>query len=297
MEADVYLYSGLIDSDGAVRFIEEVEANKSRDNAALVLTSYGGTADGAYKIARHLNRRYKKFTLYVFGPCKSAATLVALAADEIVMSCAAEFGPLDVQLLKRDELIGRNSGLDIAEALKSVSEHAFSLFEKHFIETLTRSGGAIGTKTASEIAEAIAIGLLSPITEQIDPLQIGEVRRAVRVAKDYATRLKADARVINRLVEGYPSHTFVIDFEEAQEIFNDVRLTDLLENRLGTSLAAASFEGTGHDCVTEPYPHGVVVMPLQPEVEESDEPEQGQIEPERRSDGDDNTDAENEPSE
>ncbi len=58
-----------------------------------------------------------------------------------------------MQLVKRDDLFFRNSGLDIAEALKSISEHAFTLFEKHFLGMLVRSGGAISAKTASGIAK------------------------------------------------------------------------------------------------------------------------------------------------
>lgn len=202
LDADMFLYSGLLDRDGAARLIEVTEQHRKKNNVVLVLTTNGGTADAAYKMARHLKRTYQSFILFIFGPCKSAGTLLALGADEIVMSGVGEFGPLDVQLLKRDDLFYRNSGLDIAEALRSISEHAFTLFEKQFIEMLMRSGGAISTKTASGIAREIAVGLLAPITGQIDPIQIGEVRRAVRIAKDYAARLKANPSTIQRLVEG-----------------------------------------------------------------------------------------------
>src|SRR5918912_3662355 len=172
LDADIYMYSGILDREGANRFIELGEVNRSKENAALILTTNGGTADAAYRIVRYLKRTYKQFTLYVFGPCKSAGTLIALGADEIVMSCWGEFGPLDVQLLRRDDLAFRNSGLDIAEALKSVGDHAFMIFEKQFLEIIERSGGTISTGTAGDIAKSIAAELLKPITAQIDPLQI-----------------------------------------------------------------------------------------------------------------------------
>src|SRR4051794_24007018 len=86
LDADIYLYSGMIDRDGAAKFIEIAEQHKHRTNGILILTTFGGTADAAYKIARHFKRIYEKFILYVFGPCKSAGTLLALGADEIVMS-------------------------------------------------------------------------------------------------------------------------------------------------------------------------------------------------------------------
>lgn len=275
LNADIFLYSGDIYRDGANWFIGVTEQHKNKENVVLILTTYGGTADAAYKMVRHLKRTYQRFTLCVFGPCKSAGTLLALGADEIIMSGVGEFGPLDVQLVKRDDLFFKNSGLDIAEALKSMSEHAFTLFETHFLGMLVRSSGAISTKTASGIAREVAVGLLSPITAQIDPMQIGEVRRAVRVAKDYATRLKANPGTIQRLVEGYPSHSFVIDYDEAKELFGNVRLTQPLEELFAITLADDSEEGTGHDCVREPYPHDVIVIPLTL-LEESNEQEQGQ---------------------
>jgi len=49
--------------------------------------------------------------LYVFGYCKSAGTLVAVAADQIVMSEFGQFGPLDVQLSDKNEIFGQTAAL------------------------------------------------------------------------------------------------------------------------------------------------------------------------------------------
>ena len=275
LNADLYLYSGVLDRDSANSFIDLVEQCKShRENVGLVLTTYGGTADSAYRITRYLKRTFKSFVLYVFGPCKSAGTLLALGANEIVMSCWGEFGPLDVQLVKRDDLAFRNSGLDITEALKEIKNHAFDTFEKQFLEMISRSGGTISTKVAADVGKALTVGLLAPITAQIDPLQIGEVRRALRVASDYAERLDADPRAIKKLVQGYHSHSFVIDYEEARTLFTNVRLVNSLEGQLERSLLVTLEEATGHDCIREPYPHpSPVIAFLNPEAEDADEPE------------------------
>src|SRR4051794_16180651 len=77
--ADIYVYSGDMNRTVASNFIDMVEQVKSRrQKALLILCTYGGDADAAYIIARHLRRMYKGFTLCVFGPCKSAGTLLAL---------------------------------------------------------------------------------------------------------------------------------------------------------------------------------------------------------------------------
>ena len=82
LSADVYLFSASMRERQADRFIETLRnVPKKRENVALVLTTDGGSADSAYHMARCLKRCYKKFTLYVFGYCKSAGTLVAIGAD------------------------------------------------------------------------------------------------------------------------------------------------------------------------------------------------------------------------
>jgi ClpP class serine protease len=113
-DADVYLFTGAITTDSADTLIQKgLEVKEKAANAVLVLTTNGGDPNAAYRMVRYLKRKYKKLTLYVFGQCKSAGTLIALGADEIVMSEFGELGPLDVQLSKKDELFGRSSGMDI----------------------------------------------------------------------------------------------------------------------------------------------------------------------------------------
>lgn len=92
LNADVYAVTAGITDRCGNRFIEVVRGIKNkRENAILILTTQGGSADAAYQMARCVKKHYKKFTLFVFGHCKSAGTLIAVGADEIVMS---EFGQL-----------------------------------------------------------------------------------------------------------------------------------------------------------------------------------------------------------
>jgi hypothetical protein len=175
----------------------------------------------------------------IFGPCKSAGTLVALGADEIVMSDVGELGPLDVQTRKPDELMQVNSGLDIFEGLTVVSSQAFRVFESCFVDIVRNSGGSISAITAAEISRKLTADLYSPITAQIDPLRVGEMQRAIRIAEHYgkhlgSKNLKNDA--IQSLVMDYPSHTSVIDIDEAQHLFHRVASPSDDERRLGQIL-------------------------------------------------------------
>ena len=71
----------------------------------------------------------------------------------------------------------------------------------------------------------MTIGLMGPIYSQIDPIRLGEIDRFTKVSIQYGAKLdngnlKEDA--VERLVAGYPSHSFVIDRREAKELFNNV---------------------------------------------------------------------------
>jgi len=63
----------------------------------LVLRSPGGCVCCAYVIARELRRRFERVGAFVPLATKSAATLIALAADELVLGDLGELGPLDAQ--------------------------------------------------------------------------------------------------------------------------------------------------------------------------------------------------------
>lgn len=263
-DANIFVYSGELEREHASIFIEcveRVDPSKRRTNAILVACTYGGDIDAAYIIARHLKRRYQKFILFVFGNCKSAGTLLAVGANELYVSHNAEFGPLDVQLRKEDELGARNSGLDIRQSLASLQEAAYTMFTRYFFGLKFSTSGAMTTKTAAEIASALTVGLLSPITAQLDPLRIGEFDRAVNVAIEYGHRLSGDPIRVDRLVSKYSTHSFVIDVEEAREIFPNVNLLT------GEELSAVEFSfyvylskaGLGHASLRTPLMGGAFI--------------------------------------
>jgi len=175
--------------------------------------------------------------LYVFGYCKSAGTLIALGADEIVMSDFGELGPLDIQLEQDDQLARTVSSLSYANAISVLRQLAFDNFEHNLLSIVNKSRGVITTKTAADIASAFAVGITAPIAGQIDPVKLGEVDRATNIANAYGMRICDDKARIERLVMAYPAHGFVIDFEEASDIFRNVRWANetelLMEKSLG----------------------------------------------------------------
>ncbi|WP_426492481.1 SDH family Clp fold serine proteinase [Hymenobacter sp. 102] len=224
LEADLYLFNSTVTENSADEFVHLIRGHADKKaNCALFLTTYGGDPDAGYRMVRIIKRYYSKLILFVCGSCKSTGTLIALGADEIIMGDFGELGPLDIQLAKDDEMLS-TSGLSYLQSLASLSEQLFPTFEKAFFNIKQRSGYTITTRTAAEIASKLTVGLVSPISAQIDPVKLGEVQRAIQIADAYGRRLTDKEDLITYLIAGYPSHGFVIDFEEAESIFPNVRL-------------------------------------------------------------------------
>jgi hypothetical protein len=232
-DADIFLFSDWINDEKADNFIHVVKEEKIvHSNVILILTTNGGDPNAAFRMVRFLKNKYRngKLIFFIFGRCKSAGTLMALAADEIVMSDFSELGPLDVQIYK-DEDVRRESGLNIEQSLTAISDQATEIFRKCVSEILDMSrsdaeqGSFNSLKTAEEIATKITVGLLSPITSQIDPLRIGEISRQARITQEYGHLLSPSLSregVIERLNSHYPVHGFVIDYEQVKELFSNV---------------------------------------------------------------------------
>ena len=241
-QADVILYSAEINSAGADKLTWMSRDPGRYDNVFLMLTTRGGSPDAAYRMARCLQRHYTRVILYIHGMCKSAGTLVAIGADEIILSDYGEFGPLDAQLGKTDELFESHSGLNITQALTSLNTRVVEFFRASLLDLRAGSGGQLSTKLASEIASRLATGVYETIYRQIDPVQLGSIERAVRIASDYGNRLALQRNnvkpgAVDRLVTAYPSHSFVIDIDEARTLFNNVRVPDEVEEQLGECIS------------------------------------------------------------
>ena len=63
----------------------------------MIVSGPGGDIEAAYLMARTLRRRFRIDAAYVPWLAKSAATILCLAAEEIVLAELGELGPLDAQ--------------------------------------------------------------------------------------------------------------------------------------------------------------------------------------------------------
>jgi len=91
----VLRYIDVHDSEEVMRAIHLTAPEAPLD---LVLQTPGGLVLAAMQIARAIRRHPGKVTVFVPHYAMSGGTLIALAADEIVMSHHAVLGPVDPQL-------------------------------------------------------------------------------------------------------------------------------------------------------------------------------------------------------
>jgi hypothetical protein len=223
--ADIYLYNGPINEVGFGELTKSLCRRKSR--AILILVTYGGSANSAYRIARLFHNVYDEFCVLVPSYCKSAGTLIVMGAHYLIMTDFGELGPLDVQRYKRDEIAEWRSGLMFRSALTTIKEASEDLFGHLMISIKAKSAGSVRFRLASELAARITEGVIAPITAQITPEGLGEDYQALMVAYEYGVRLADVGRLIKasnvrKLVHDYPSHDFVIDKREASELFDRI---------------------------------------------------------------------------
>ena len=203
-------------------FLQAKASIPVESRVALLIDSPGGQARAAYRIADLFRRRCGGFTAVVPRYAKSAATLVCLGADNIILGSDAELGPLDVQIFDAD-YEGIRSGLDEVQSLDRLHSSALQAVDQCVLAWTVRSGKKLDTLLP--LACSFVASMMRPLFEKIDTVNYTQRSRLLREAEEYAIRLlqpqyrQDEAEEIARaLVEQYPDHSFVIDEREACEI-------------------------------------------------------------------------------
>lgn len=89
------LQVSLQDIPGFMEAVSNIEEKK----LDLILHSPGGSAEAAESIVTYLRKRFDHIRIFIPVAAMSAATMVALSADEIVMGQHSQLGPIDPQFI------------------------------------------------------------------------------------------------------------------------------------------------------------------------------------------------------
>jgi hypothetical protein len=243
-----------------------VENIKPHKRVLVLLDSPGGDIEHAYRIVSAIRRHVDYMEVVVADWAKSAATFFCLAADKILLGPNAELGPLDPQLKSPRGSLWRTSALESFKALEYLRAYSLETLLA-FLKVLTDDMD-IDVPYALEHAKGLVSAVITPLYQQVNPHELGQVRRFLSISEEYAIRVMtrwsytdrergAVEKIVRRLVWEYPTHGFVIDIEEARDI--DLKVEGLNEEtaRLCNGLLEAvdgvtgiwlpsSTNGTGH---------------------------------------------------
>jgi hypothetical protein len=174
------------------------------ESLSLFIKSDGGSGEAALRMVHLLRQYVSKLTVLVPLECESAATMLALGADKILMGPLAQLSAVDTSL--RHDL----SPIDRDNDRVSVSQDELG--------RVVRLWKAQADNTNMNPYQALF--------SHVHPLVIGAVDRSsalsTRLCVDILSYHLADRKkaeeISNTLNSAYPSHSYPITLKEAQRI-------------------------------------------------------------------------------
>ena len=199
----LFLYGSKINEFAADQIYECLSGSNEEKDILLIIHSNGGSIEPAYLISRNCKDSAKKFCVAIPRKAKSAATLLALGADEIHMGAMSQLGPIDPQIDGWPAL-GLQNALD-------------------YLASLTKKYPDSGPM------------LSAYLSSKLDLMVLGYLQRLPDSAVQYAEILLRDKElptgsdpinVARKLVYEYKDHGFVIDKYEAKGLLgNTIRVS------------------------------------------------------------------------
>lgn len=181
-----------IDLDDAEKVLYAIRTTPKEQKIDLILHTPGGLVIAALQIARALKAHAGQVTVFVPHYAMSGGTLLALAADEIVMSPHAVLGPIDPQI----------NGMPAASIIKVAAEKPLS-----DVDDQTLILADVGQKAIEQLRRQACELMRTPMT--------------VEAAKDLA----------DKLTSGTWTHDYPISVGEAKALGLNVN-TDMPEEML-----------------------------------------------------------------
>jgi hypothetical protein len=187
-----------------------------QDQLGLWIHSRGGATETPWKAVSLFREFCGRFSVLIPYRAHSAATLLSLGADEIVMTEMGELGPVDPSrrhpLLPQEEAPnGRKTPIPI-----SVQDlrHVLQFLKREMGEELPPDAAATVYTALFEKVHPLAIGAL----EQSWALSIQIAERVLSTHMDPEGESEQIKAIVNRLSDHYKSHLYQINRKEAREI-------------------------------------------------------------------------------
>lgn len=102
--------------------VSDQVSNLAGSSVDLILETPGGRGEVAEDIVKLLRGRFESVAVIVPGWAKSAGTLIAMAADDILMDASSALGPIDAQIGSRGKVISAHAMLTGFDEIKEEVE-------------------------------------------------------------------------------------------------------------------------------------------------------------------------------
>jgi hypothetical protein len=193
--------------DALSPIIAQIQAIPATETEAdFLIISNGGDPITALRIVSCLRERFEKFSVLIPYVAYSAATLLSLGSDDIVMHPFSNLGPVDPQF----------------NILKNLEEQTSVWFSpediKHYLEFLHSDVGIT--------EQAYLSSALVPLTSILNPLEIGFAKRGYHLSLSASVKLLKTHMLDNERIESiamalnesYYHHGYPISRKEAINI-------------------------------------------------------------------------------
>jgi serine dehydrogenase proteinase len=195
---------------------DQITAIGRQDRLDLVLFTVGGDTEVPWRIISLLREYCTHLGVVVPYRCHSAGTVVAMGANEIVMTPMSVLGPIDPS--RTHPLLPRREGASEAEPI-SVQDM------RHAMQFIREAAGPGQTAYTPEAMAQIFTALF----DKIHPLAIGAIEQSYALAKivgkqclsthmDPVTQADAIKGIVDKLCDEYKSHAYQISRQEARAI-------------------------------------------------------------------------------
>lgn len=195
-----------IDMEDAQTIIAAIKETPAHVPIDLVIHTPGGIVLAAMQVARAIEAHPAKVTVYVPVYAMSGGTLMALAADEIVLGEFSVLGPIDPQIaglpaasiVKARDSKPAASSFDLTLVLADVSEKALAQVKRGAVELLTPR---LDQASAEALADKLAGGhwthdyaLTATEAQELGlPVKVGMPRGVLDLMKLYPQPIQQSA--------------------------------------------------------------------------------------------------------
>jgi hypothetical protein len=212
-------FSAQINSDIYLYFQEMLLNMGQQDRIDLFLFSMGGNTLVPWKLVNMIKQYTKKFTVLIPYHANSAATLISLGADRIIMGRMGDISPIDPTITTPFNPPIQGQEADLRARIGVSVEDVMSYYE-------------LAKSTMNLKEEASLLKAFELLSQSVNPLALGAVHRSYNQIRILAQKLLKlhlnetdDYLLINRIIENLTqklyNHGHLINRNEALEILSD----------------------------------------------------------------------------